>query len=98
MDGWYILPLGITPKQRTSAGAIRRLWLRPSGISSWDVFQDIIKGMMKRSTEGFVVKDGDGEAVVIMDPVAYLGEYTVVTEVIDVMGHTGPVPRDLCIF
>lgn len=53
---------------------------------------EVIKDVVKGSTEGFPVHDDRAEAFIFLDPVAYLGDYPKVTERIYVKVHTGYGP------
>lgn len=98
IDGCNILPLGVPPDSRTLDGSIRRIWITLSGISSREMLLEVIKDVVKVSTEGIPDRDDRVESFIFLDHVAYLGDYPAVTELIYVKGLTGYGPCDLCFF
>lgn len=98
LDGCYILLAGVPPSQRTPASCIRRLWLAPPGVSSRKVINLVVDDVLQASTHGIKVQDGDETATIFLDVMSYIGDYPAVTEMLDVIGHTGLVPCHLCLF
>jgi hypothetical protein len=97
--GCYMLPLGVTPRKRSGYGAVRVLGLTPPGISTNVILSELIKDIVKGSTQGFASFDADGSPITIfLDIVGFIGDYPAVTHVNDLLGHTACSPCHLCTF
>jgi hypothetical protein len=97
--GCYMLPLGVTPVKRSGYGAVRVSGLTPPGISTNLILSELIKDIVKGSTQGFASFDADGSPITIfLDIVGLIGDYPAVTHVNDLLGHTACSPCHLCTF
>ena len=97
--GCYMLPMGITPSQRSGYGAVRYIGLTPPQVSSNEILQYIIQDIVKCSTTGVRGLDPWGNPVTIfIDVLGYIGDYPAVTHSLDLLGHNSRAPCHLCYF
>jgi hypothetical protein len=94
-----MLPLGVKPIKRSGYGAVRVLGLIHPGIYTNIILSELIKYIVKGSTQAFSSFDADGSPVTIfLDIVGLIGYYPAVTHLNDLLGHTACSPCHLCTF
>jgi hypothetical protein len=94
-----MLPMGITPSQRSGYGAVRYIGPTPPQVSSNEILQYIIQDIVKCSTTGVRGVDPWGNPVTIfIDVLGYIGDYPAVTHSLDFLGHNYWASYHLCSF
>ena len=97
--GVYMLPVGMDPDLRESAGAVRPLALAPPGVSQNDVMKSIFADILEGTTKGFDMKDASGrDCVLFLDLLGYVADSPAVAASQDVLGHMSNSPCPLCTF
>ena len=82
--------LPITEVGTPEYSSLRVLGLTPPGISSNNVFLDLVSNIVECATAGVKVVIPSGEtARVFLDIVGYIGEFPAVTHIPDTLGHNG---------
>ena len=95
--GFYMLPLGLSPRDRTSRASTRLIGLTPPGVSMNQLMLHIIPDLLKASTEGVEGYTPDGESVrIFIDVVGFLGDYLESTHTVDLLGHRANAPCTAC--
>ena len=92
-----MLPMGISPSQRSGYGAVRYIGLTPPQVSSNEILQCIIQGIVKCSTTGVRGLDQWGSSVTIfIEFLGYIGDYYAVTHSLNFIVHKSRAPCNLC--
>jgi hypothetical protein len=98
-EGFYMLPMGIPPSQRSVYGAVRYIGLTPPQVSRNEILQYSIQDIVKCLTTGVRGVDPWGNTVTIfIDVLGYIEDYPAVTHSLDFLGHNSRDPCHLCSF
>ena len=94
-----MLPMGISPSQKSGYGAVRYIGLTPPQVSSNEILQYIIQDILKCYTTGVRGLDPWGNPVTIfIDVLGYIVYYPAVTHSLDLLGYNSRAPCHLCSF
>ena len=76
VGGFYMIPLSMGLRRRRGLGAIRKISLTPSGVSTNLVFDYLIDDILKETVQGIPAIDADGNLVYIfIEVVGFVGDY-----------------------
>jgi len=99
VGGVYMMPLGLSTRDKFSPSSIRCISLAPLGVNSNVVLSAIMDDIIKGATDGIPVRLPDGEDVyVFLDFVAFVADYPAASKLIDVNGQAGLAPCTHCTF
>ena len=95
--GFYMLPLGLLPRDRSTRAATRLIGLTPPGVSTNQLMLHIIPDLMRACVDGIQGRSPDGEDVrIFIDVVGFLGDYLESAHGVDLLGHRANSPCTTC--
>jgi len=99
MVGVCVLPVGMLPENRNSAGAIRPIGLNPPGVCTNEVLSAFMDDITEGTMTVFESVDANGEEIVIfLEVLWYVGDYPTVSHKLDMLGYSSNLPSYLCTY
>ena len=95
--GFYMLPLGLLPRDRSTRAATRIIGLTPPGVSTNQVMLHIIPDLVRACVEGIQGRSPGGDEVrIFINVVGFLGDYLESAHGVDFLGHRAKSPCTSC--